>query len=158
VSVHSGANGFAKCRCLMRCRSSGTQILPKIKDKCKEFVNFIREATWVAPPLGAEFKKYTDEEQEHFLSDPDFYLEMRRQTEKSMNTNFEIFHAGSSEQQMIRQYMLGLTETKLKSEYLEKVLIPKWAHTPRLVILNRSLTKRHLVCCLPKNHVRYEVS
>lgn len=32
--------------------SSGIQILPAIKDKVGKLVTFIREATWVAPPLG----------------------------------------------------------------------------------------------------------
>ncbi|KAH0276761.1 flavin-binding monooxygenase, partial [Aureobasidium melanogenum] len=65
--------------------SSGIQILPAVLPSVKSLTTFIREPTWVAPPLGQEPKKYTDAEIQQFKTDPQFHLEMRQEIEKSLS-------------------------------------------------------------------------
>jgi cyclohexanone monooxygenase len=93
----------------------------------KELVTFIREPTWVAPPLGEEFKTYTPEEQQKFASDPEYHVEVRRKIEARMNGGFGIFHTGSEAQEQVRGYMTSTMQAKLNDPALEKVLIPEWA-------------------------------
>jgi cation diffusion facilitator CzcD-associated flavoprotein CzcO len=45
---------------------SGIQILPVIKEELCKLVTFVREATWVAPPMGGEFKANTEEDKIRF--------------------------------------------------------------------------------------------
>jgi cation diffusion facilitator CzcD-associated flavoprotein CzcO len=107
--------------------SSGIQVLPAIKKQVKELVTFIREATWVAPPIGAEYKAYSEEEKKKFAEDPAHHLEERHKIEQGMNGGFAIFHKDSEAQAHLRGYMQNEMETKLKDKALEKVLIPEWA-------------------------------
>ncbi|OCK83368.1 FAD/NAD(P)-binding domain-containing protein [Lepidopterella palustris CBS 459.81] len=107
--------------------SSGIQILPAIKDQVKDLVTFIREPTWIAPPIGQGYKVYSDEERAKFASDPKFHLEMRREIEKGMNSSFAIFHTGSELQKMTRQHMLSEMKEKLHNAELERLLIPEWS-------------------------------
>ncbi|KAF5854531.1 hypothetical protein GGP41_007336 [Bipolaris sorokiniana] len=94
--------------------SSEIQILPAIKDKVDKLVTFVREATWVAPPLGV-------------FQDKEVHLDMRKKTEAASNSMFAIFHRGSEQQQNMRQYMESLMRQRLENPELEKVLIPEWS-------------------------------
>ncbi|TVY21170.1 putative sterigmatocystin biosynthesis monooxygenase [Lachnellula arida] len=107
--------------------SSGIQILPAIKNDVKKLVTFVREATWVAPPIGQSYEVFTPEQQARFASEPEYHLNQRREIEAGMNRSFGIFHTGSEEQQAIRQYMQNRMGEKLANEELEKVLIPEWS-------------------------------
>lgn len=107
--------------------SSGIQILPNTAPHCKKLVTFIREPTWVAPPLGQEFTVYSQEERAKFASDRTYHLETRRQIEASMNNAFAIFHTGSEMQAGTQQYMLAEMQNKIKDQKLQELLIPKWS-------------------------------
>ncbi|KAF2500039.1 FAD/NAD(P)-binding domain-containing protein [Lophium mytilinum] len=107
--------------------SSGIQILPAIKGEVKELITFIREPTWVAPPIGQGYKAYSVEERAKFATDPAFHLQTRKEIEQGMNSAFAIFHAGSEMQKMTRQHMLNEMQTKLNNKELEKLLIPEWS-------------------------------
>lgn len=107
--------------------SSGIQILPAIKDKVKNLITFIREPTWVSPPVGQGFREYTLEDKARFAADPKYHLETRREIEADMNNKFGIFHTGSIEQSQTKAYMLSQMKTKLNSPGLENVLIPEWS-------------------------------
>ncbi|KAJ5745469.1 flavin-binding monooxygenase [Penicillium odoratum] len=107
--------------------SSGIQILPAIKSQVKELVTFIREATWISPPIGQEYHAYTSEERERFKEDSQHHLDVRKAYENRMNHNFGIFHSGSDEQKNLRKFMLGRMKEKLHDPELEKLLIPEWA-------------------------------
>ncbi|KAF4447581.1 phenylacetone monooxygenase [Fusarium austroafricanum] len=107
--------------------SSGIQILPAIKDQVGNLVTFIREATWVAPPLGGDYQAYSKEDKEKFKSDGEMHLTMRKAIEAQSNSMFGIFHRGSREQSELRRYMLGRMQERLQNKNLEKVLIPEWS-------------------------------
>jgi cation diffusion facilitator CzcD-associated flavoprotein CzcO len=107
--------------------SSGIQILPAIKNAAKSLITFIREPTWVSPPIGQGFKAYTLEDKARFAADPEYHLQIRREIESDMNKRFGLFHTGSTDQQETKAYMLMQMKEKLKNPGLEKVLIPKWS-------------------------------
>lgn len=107
--------------------SSGIQILPAIKSQVKELVTFIREATWVAPPLGESYQLYSEEEKKRFATDPAYHVETRKKAEARANGSFALFHSGSTEQAQIRAYMEDRMKSKLNNPDLEKLLIPDWA-------------------------------
>ncbi|KAG9834933.1 flavin-binding monooxygenase, partial [Aureobasidium melanogenum] len=107
--------------------SSGIQILPAILDSVKSLTTFIREPTWVAPPLGQEPKKYTNEEIQQFKTDPQHHLDMRRDIEKSLSGSFGTFFRDSEEQNMTKQYMQGHMESLLNNRELLEKLVPEWS-------------------------------
>lgn len=70
---------------------SGIQAVPALQPKASKLVNFIRHPTWVSVNLcpdvtrdgmGTNFE-YTEEEKDHFRTDPEKYLEYRKHVERS---------------------------------------------------------------------------
>ncbi|KIW80221.1 hypothetical protein Z517_06836 [Fonsecaea pedrosoi CBS 271.37] len=107
--------------------SSGIQILPAIAPQVAQLKTFIREATWVSPPAGEEFRTYSDEDKARFASDPDLHLQVRKHAEEVMNSQFSLFHRSSEAQNQIRAYMVSEMKRKINNAKLEKVLIPEWS-------------------------------
>ncbi|KAM3078294.1 hypothetical protein ACMFMF_004697 [Clarireedia jacksonii] len=107
--------------------SSGIQILPAIKSQVDKLFHFIRQPTWIAPPVGEEYRKYTSEDMHHFASDPQAHLEMRQQIERRMNGTFETFHKGSLMQENARQHVRSSMLTKLDGHQLSNHLLPSFA-------------------------------
>ncbi|PGH08799.1 hypothetical protein AJ80_07756 [Polytolypa hystricis UAMH7299] len=107
--------------------SSGIQILPAIKSQVKELVIFIREATWVSPPLGQEYHVYTSGEKQQFIDDPQHHLQERKNHEQKMKSGFGIFYSESEEQKHIQAYMQSQMSEKLKNPDLERLLVPEWS-------------------------------
>lgn len=107
--------------------SSGIQILPNTAPKVRKLVTFVREPTWVSPPIGQGHHIYTVDEKARFATDSRHHLETRKEIEKGMNGSFGIFHSGSEAQMFSRQYMLSEMQKKLANPELEKLLIPEWS-------------------------------
>ena len=107
--------------------SSGIQILPNTAPKVPKLVTFIREPTWISPPVGQGLHVYTVEEKAQFATDSHFHLETRKKIEEGMNGNFAIFHSQSQAQTLGRQYMVSEMQRKLANPQLEKLLIPEWS-------------------------------
>lgn len=93
----------------------------------KQLQNFVREATWVAPPIGQAYQKYAPEEVKKFETDAEHHLKTRREIEQRMNGTFEMFHTNSTTQKQTRAYMESEMASKISNPELEKVLIPKWS-------------------------------
>ena len=108
-------------------RSSGIQVLPAIRPQVKKLFHFVRQPTWIAPPVGEEYKKYSDEDIQVFASDSEHHINMRRQIESRMNSTFETFRKGSLMQQTSREYMQSSMMKKLNNHELSKQLIPQFA-------------------------------
>lgn len=107
--------------------SSGIQVLPAIRDKCKKVVTFIREPTWVSPVQGLEQHVYSPEERKDFAQKPGVLLDYRKDVETGLNGQFGIFLKNNQINQDTREYMLGQMKEKLGDEYLESKLIPDWS-------------------------------
>ncbi|KAF2498482.1 FAD/NAD(P)-binding domain-containing protein [Lophium mytilinum] len=108
--------------------SSGIQLLPEILPRVKSMTNFIRTATWVAPPLrGIEQHKYTEEELKDFANKPGHLLEHRKKYQTSTSGVFNLFIKGSETQKLVRATMEKHMKDQLQDPDLESKLIPNWS-------------------------------
>ena len=107
--------------------SSGIQILPNTAPKVRKLVTFIREPTWVSPPVGQDLHVYTADEKAQFATNRLHHLDTRKKIENRMNSTFGVFHSGSVEQKFARIHMLSQMQAKLANERLERLLIPQWS-------------------------------
>ncbi|CAG9943089.1 unnamed protein product [Clonostachys rosea f. rosea IK726] len=107
--------------------SSGIQVLPAIREKCKRVINFIREPTYVSPVQGLEQHKFSAEELDKFANEKGTLTAYRKGIESGLNGQFGIFLKGTQVNQDTRAYMLQQMKEKLSNEYLESKLIPDWS-------------------------------
>lgn len=108
-------------------RSSGIQVLPAIHDAARTITTFIREPTWVAPPMGLEQHIYSNEERKTFENNPGALLAHRKKFENLMNKGFSIFIDGSRLQKVTRDAMHVQMSEKLRDPDLKRKLIPTWS-------------------------------
>lgn len=83
--------------------SSGIQILPAIQPHALQLFHFIRQPTWIAPVVHAEYQQYTRAEKDRFADDKAHHLQVRKQIEQRMNSTFETFHRDSPMQRKATQ-------------------------------------------------------
>ncbi|KAI0121194.1 hypothetical protein BJ170DRAFT_149643 [Xylariales sp. AK1849] len=107
--------------------STGIQLLPAIRNKCKRVTTFIREPTWVSPVQGLEQHTFSEAERRDFVDKPGALVEYRKNIETGLNGQFGIFLKGNKVNQDTREYMLAQMREKLGNEYLESKLIPDWS-------------------------------
>ncbi|TPX15229.1 uncharacterized protein E0L32_004506 [Thyridium curvatum] len=107
--------------------SSGIQVLPAIREKCKKVTTFIREPTWVSPVQGLEQHKFSDQEKSEFASKPGALTEYRKGIETGLNAQFGIFLKDNAINKDTTEYMMAQMKEKLGNAYLEGKLIPDWA-------------------------------
>lgn len=112
---------------LIRCRSSGIQVLPAIRGKCKKITTFIREPTWVSPVQGLEQHVYSQTERSDFVNKPGTLLNYRKQIESGLNGQFGIFLKQNKVNEDTHTYMLQQMKEKLHDGFLEEKLIPEWS-------------------------------
>ncbi|KAF9869370.1 monooxygenase [Colletotrichum karsti] len=107
--------------------SSGIQVLPAIRDKCKKVTTFIREPTWVSPVQGLEQHQFSEEEKREFREKPGALNEYRKNVESGLNGQFGIFLKNNKINEDTHAYMLQQMKEKLNNPYLEDKLIPEWS-------------------------------
>lgn len=108
--------------------SSGIQVLPEVLPQAKHVTQFIRRATWIAPPLrGIDQHQYTKDELDDFAQKPGHLLEHRKKYQSSTSAVFNLFIKGSKTQRDVRETMEKHMRNKLQDERLEKLLIPQWS-------------------------------
>ena len=107
-------------------RSSGLQILPAIRPEVQKLFNFVRQPTWVSPPIMEEYRRYTREEIQAFDSDPDHHLNTRRKIDSSINGAFDIFTMHSAMQKSVQEGLKSSMMEKLDNHELSDCLIPKF--------------------------------
>ncbi|KAH5642097.1 hypothetical protein HBI23_197610 [Parastagonospora nodorum] len=107
--------------------SSGVQILPQAQKVASHVTTFIRELTWISPPIDMGYRAYSDEEKDAFKNRPGVSLAMRKATEKAMTTGFKGPLKDSDAQQVVKAYSKQQMTTKLKKPELISKLIPDFA-------------------------------
>ncbi|KUI58951.1 Putative sterigmatocystin biosynthesis monooxygenase stcW [Cytospora mali] len=107
--------------------STAVQILPAIQPVVKTVTIFIRSPTWVLPDISTEARRFTREEIQRFVREPQTVLELRQSNERTMNSIFSVYLRDTVLQQQCR----ALLETEMKKildhEETEGKLIPKFA-------------------------------
>ncbi|KAF9485456.1 FAD/NAD(P)-binding domain-containing protein [Pholiota conissans] len=106
--------------------SSAIQVLPAILPIVDRVTTFIRTPTWVSPVQALESRKYTDEEREKFVNDPQTLLKYRKELEAGTNGIFPLFIADSAAQKATFESMSAIMKEKLQREDLENLVIPTW--------------------------------
>lgn len=107
--------------------SSGIQVLPAIREKCRKVTTFIREPTWVSPTAGLEQHVFSDQERQEFTDKPGTLLNYRKEVENGLNGQFGIFLKDNQINIETREYMIQQMKEKLGDAYLESKLIPDWS-------------------------------
>ncbi|KZL80160.1 phenylacetone monooxygenase protein [Colletotrichum incanum] len=107
--------------------SSGIQVLPAIRGKCKKIVTFVREPTWVSPVQGLEQHEFSREEKKEFADKPGALLEYRKKIESGLNGQFGIFLKNNKINEDTHAYFTQQMKEKLKNPFLESKLIPEWS-------------------------------
>ncbi|KAH6711188.1 hypothetical protein BKA61DRAFT_556177 [Leptodontidium sp. MPI-SDFR-AT-0119] len=112
--------------------ATGIQVVPKLQPTVKSLEVYVRSPTYILPSVGfgvesSTFNKpYTKEEKIRFKSDKKYYREFRKAIEQQMNENFAASIQNSTAQIEGRQWAENMMRKYIKSEELQKKLIPKW--------------------------------
>lgn len=111
-------------------RSSGIQILPAIKSQVQKLFHFVRQPTWISPPLGIRDvpRRYTSEEIHSFASEPERHLNLRRKIEHRMNGAFDVFITESAMHDQVQENVKSSMKEKLNNHELSNHLIPKFPY------------------------------
>lgn len=114
--------------------STGIQIVPALQPHVKELVHLIRSPTWVTPGAASRYpslanggmpERFSEEQKEHFRSNPDEYLAFRKQVEIEINNKFQMLVNGSEKADAVRKMahdsmvtLLGEGGAKFASEVI----------------------------------------
>lgn len=71
--------------------SSAAQILPAIQPRVKSVTIFIRSPSWLLPDISSEAGRFTKDEIERFVREPESVLRLRQDNERTMNSIFSVF-------------------------------------------------------------------
>ena len=91
-----------------------------------KITTFVREPTWVSPPIGMEQHIYSEEEKREFAEKPETLRNLRKATETRLSQTFAIFLKDTQIQNEAKAGMEYLMKEKLQSQFLQEKLIPQW--------------------------------
>lgn len=114
--------------------SSGIQILPSILHEVDKVFYFVRNKTWVTSPLGARFagpngtnKNFSEEGILAWISNPDSYLEYKKEIEEDLNSRFPLFIEDMTAQEAARKMSTQSMKQRLTAKpELADELIPSY--------------------------------
>ncbi|EFW98457.1 steroid monooxygenase-like protein [Grosmannia clavigera kw1407] len=85
--------------------SSGIQVVTALQPVVKHLTTFIRGPTWITAGFGSKYAApgglnfaFSDEQKQHFASDPAAYLAYRKGVEHELSSRFRMLHADTPEQ------------------------------------------------------------
>ncbi|KAI1379370.1 monooxygenase [Hypoxylon crocopeplum] len=102
--------------------ASAVQILPTIQPIVKRAKIFIRSPVWVLPGISTESGKFTPEQIEKFVNDPQSVFQLRLDNERTMNSIFNSILQGQC-----KELLTSMTKKLLQDEEMERKLIPDFA-------------------------------
>ncbi|KAI0408529.1 FAD/NAD(P)-binding domain-containing protein [Xylaria palmicola] len=106
--------------------SSAAQILPAIQPSVKSVTIFIRSPSWLLPDISSEAEKFTKDEIERFVREPQSVLKLRQDNERTMNSIFSLYLTGSILQEQCRSLLESKMKGILEDKEAEECLIPKF--------------------------------
>ncbi|KAL4947586.1 hypothetical protein BDW69DRAFT_204246 [Aspergillus filifer] len=120
---------------VLGCGSSGVQIVPTLQPEVEHLTTFIRTPTWItagfaqskAGPGGTNFE-FSDEQKEIFRTDPEAYLQYRKEVEQELNSRFKFIIKDSPEQAEAVRFSIAEMKRKLgENSPLLRYMIPTFA-------------------------------
>ncbi|KAI1106978.1 monooxygenase [Jackrogersella minutella] len=112
---------------LVGASSSAVQILPAIQPIVKRAKIFIRSPVWVLPDISSESGKFSPQQLQGFINNPQSVLEMRQNNERTMNSIFTMYMKGTVLQEQSKKLLTETTKKLLQDEEMERQLIPNFA-------------------------------
>ncbi|KAI0902789.1 FAD/NAD(P)-binding domain-containing protein [Ustulina deusta] len=106
--------------------SSAAQILPAIQPRVKSVTIFIRSPSWLLPDISSEAGRFTKDEIERFVREPESVLRLRQDNERTMNSIFSLYLRGSILQEQCRSLLESRMRGILDDREAEESLIPKF--------------------------------
>ncbi|RKL50882.1 hypothetical protein BFJ72_g335 [Fusarium proliferatum] len=102
--------------------ASSVQILPTIQPRVKSAKVFVRTPRWTLPSVNSKKGKFSPEEIEKFVSDPESVMKLRLENERTLNSFFSKSHSYAENffsDGLLAMYMKGTVLQKQAREHLE---------------------------------------
>lgn len=102
--------------------ASSVQILPTIQPRVKSVKVFVRTPRWTLPSVNSKKGKFSPEEIEKFVSDPESVMKLRLENERTLNSFFSKLHSYAKKlfsDGLLAMYMKGTVLQKQAREHLE---------------------------------------
>lgn len=107
--------------------SSAVQILPAIQPIVKTVTIFIRSPTWVLPDISTTAGRFTAEEIDKFIREPQTVLRLRQDNERTMNSIFTLYLRDSVLQAQCKTLLTSEMKKIVNDGAMEDKLIPEFA-------------------------------
>ncbi|RKL02209.1 putative sterigmatocystin biosynthesis monooxygenase stcW [Fusarium oxysporum] len=104
--------------------ASSVQILPAIQPHIKSAKVFVRTPRWTLPSVNSKKGKFSPEEIERFISDPDSVMKLRLENERTLNSFFTMYMKGTVLQRQAREHLESEMKKVVIDEEVQKKLVP----------------------------------
>ncbi|PYI09173.1 monooxygenase, partial [Aspergillus sclerotiicarbonarius CBS 121057] len=107
--------------------SSAVQILPAIQPIVNRVKIFIRSPTWLLPDISTEAGKFSQEQIDKFLNNPESVTALRQDNERTMNSIFTMYLKDTVLQEQAKGLLTSVMKNAFQDQEMEDRLIPKFA-------------------------------
>ncbi|PWY77304.1 monooxygenase [Aspergillus sclerotioniger CBS 115572] len=107
--------------------SSAVQILPAIQPIVNRVKIFIRSPTWLLPDISTEAGKFSQDQIERFVNNPESVMELRQDNERTMNSIFTMYLKDTVLQEQAKGLLTSVMKNAFQDQEMEDRLIPKFA-------------------------------
>ncbi|KAH7009551.1 hypothetical protein EDB80DRAFT_891784 [Ilyonectria destructans] len=107
--------------------ASSAQILPAIQPIVKTAKVFVRTPRWTLPSVNSKKGKFSPEEMERFVNEPDTVLNLRLENERTLNSFFTMYMKGTILQDQARQHLESEMKKVISDPEMQKRLVPDFA-------------------------------
>ncbi|PYH97344.1 monooxygenase [Aspergillus ellipticus CBS 707.79] len=107
--------------------SSAVQILPAIQPIVNRAKIFIRSPTWLLPDISTKAGKFSQEQIENFVNNPESVLELRQDNERTMNSIFTMYLKDTVLQGQARDLLSSVMKKAFQDREMEQKLIPDFS-------------------------------
>ncbi|KAF4953298.1 hypothetical protein FGADI_6064 [Fusarium gaditjirri] len=104
--------------------ASSVQILPTIQPHVKSVKVFVRTPRWTLPSVNSKKGKFSPEEIEKFVSDPESVMRLRLENERTLNSFFTMYMKGTILQKQAREHLESEMKKVVLDEEVQKKLVP----------------------------------
>ncbi|KAF5561492.1 sterigmatocystin biosynthesis monooxygenase stcW [Fusarium napiforme] len=104
--------------------ASSVQILPTIQPHVKSVKVFVRTPRWTLPSVNSKKGKFSPEEIEKFVGDPESVMKLRLENERTLNSFFTMYMKGTVLQQQAREHLESQMKKVVIDEEVQKKLVP----------------------------------
>lgn len=104
--------------------ASSAQILPAIQPIVKTAKVFVRTPRWTLPSVNSKKGKFSPEEMERFVNEPDAVFNLRLENERTLNSFFTMYMKGTILQDQARKHLESEMKKVVSDPEMQKRLVP----------------------------------